>query len=149
MKGKTTWILVANGTEAFIARNLGPGHGIEKDLEAEFHGQNIPSRDIMSDAPGRTFDSGGQGRHAMERPSDPRRNNQQEFAHEIAAHIDSAANKNEFDRLVVVAAPQMLGALRQSLSNAARAKVSGELSKDLTRLPLHKLPDHLGDIMAV
>jgi len=149
MKAKTTWILVANGTEAYIARNLGPGHGIEKDLEAEFHGPNIPNREIMADAPGRSFDSGGQGRHAMEPSTDPQRVNQQAFASEIAAHIDKAAGKNKFDRLVVVAAPQMLGELRQSLSNAAKAKVTGELAKDLTHVPLHKLPDHLAEIMAV
>ena len=49
MKAKTTWILVANGTHGFIARNLGPGHGIEMALEQEFYGQNVPNRDIMSE----------------------------------------------------------------------------------------------------
>lgn len=149
MKAKTTWILVANGTQAIIARNLGPGNGIEKELEAEFHGPNLPNREIMSDAPGRAFDSSGQGRHAMERPTDPQRHNQQEFAREITAHIDKAANRNEFDRLILVAAPQMLGELRKCLSNASKAKVAGELPKNLTHLPLHKLPDHLGEIMAI
>ncbi|MDH3739030.1 MAG: host attachment protein, partial [Alphaproteobacteria bacterium] len=124
-------------------------HGIEKDLEHEFQGENLHNRDIMSDAPGRAFDSAGQGRHAMERPSDPQRLNQQAFAHEIAAHIDKGVENNKFDRLVVVAAPQMLGELRQNLSDAAKAKVSGELSKDLTHLPLHKLPRHLGEIIAL
>lgn len=149
MKAKTTWILVADGTHAFIALNQGPGQGIEKDLEAEFHGQNVPEREIMSDAPGRSFDSGGQGRHAMERPSDPQRINQQAFAREIAAHIDSGAERNVFDRLVLVAAPQMLGELRKCLSNGAKAKIAGELPKNLTQLPIHKLPDHLGEIIAI
>ncbi len=149
MKAKTTWILVANGTQAFIARNTGPGHGIERDLEHEFEGLNIPSREIMADAPGRSFDSGGQGRHAMERPTDPKRHNQQVFAHEIADYIDKAAEKNKFDGLVVVAAPQMLGELRACLSNASKAKLTGELAKDLTHLPVHKLPDHLGEIIAI
>ena len=149
MKAKTTWILVADGTHAIIARNRGPGHGIEKDLEHEFHGQNIPEREIMSDAPGRAFDSAGQGRHALERPSDPQRNNQQAFAREIAAYLDKAAGRKQFDRLVLVAAPQMLGELRKCLSSAAEAKVTSELAKDLTNLPIHKLPDHLGEIMAI
>jgi len=149
MKAKTTWILVANGTQAFIARNRGPGHGIEKDLEHEFDGPNVPSREIMADAPGRASDSAGQGRHAMERPTDPRRHNQQEFAREIAAYIDKAAEKNDFDGLVVAAAPQMLGELRTCLSSASKAKLAGELAKDLTHLPIHKLPDHLGEIIAI
>lgn len=149
MKAKTTWILVANGTQAFIARNRGPGHGIEKDLEREFEGPNIPSREIMADVPGRTFDSGGQGRHAMERPTDPRRHNQQEFAREIAAFIDKAENWKKFDRLILVAAPQMLGELRTFLSTSSKNKLTGELAKDLTHLPIHKLPDHLGEITAI
>jgi protein required for attachment to host cells len=149
MKAKTTWILVANGTQAFIARNLGAGHGLEKDLEHEFQGQNVPGREIMSDAPGRTFDSGGQGRHALERPSDPQRNNQQAFAREIAAYIDSGAERNVFDRLVLVVAPQMLGELRKCLSSGAKARIAGELPKDLTQLPIHKLPEHLGEFMAI
>lgn len=149
MKAKTTWILVANGTHAFIALNQGLGSGIEKDLEAEFQGQNVPDREIMSDAPGRSFDSVGQGRHAMEWPTDPQRNNQQALAREIAAHIDAGAKRNKFDRLVLVAAPQMLGELRKCLSNAAKAKIAGELPKNLTQVPLHKLPDHLREIMAI
>lgn len=149
MKATTTWILVANGTQAFIALNHGPGHGIEQDLEHEFQGENLHSRDIMADAPGRSFDSGGQGRHAMERPSDPQRLTQQEFAREIAAYIDKAAEKKKFDRLVVVAAPHMLGDLRQHLSHNTKDKITAELSKDLTQTPLHKLPDHLGEVMAI
>jgi protein required for attachment to host cells len=149
MKVRTTWILVANGTHGFIARNLGPGHGIERALEREFHGPNIPDRDIMSDAPGWVFDSAGRGRHAMERPTDPQRHNQRVFARQIAVHIDKAADRKEFDRLVLVAAPHMLGEIRKYMSNAVKAKVTGELPKDLTHLPMQKLPDHLGEIMAI
>ena len=149
MKAKTTWILVANGTHAIIACNRGPGYGIEPDIAHEFQGPNVHNRDIMSDAPGRAFDSAGQGRHAMEPPTDPQRNNQRAFAREIAAHIESAADRNVFDNLVLVAAPQMLGELRKYLSDTTTAKVTGELPKDLTHLPLHKLPGHLGAVMAI
>jgi protein required for attachment to host cells len=149
MKAKTTWILVANGTHAIIACNRGPGQGLEPNLEHEFRGPNLHNREIMSDSPGRAFDSARQGRHAMEPATDPQRSNQQSFAREIAAHIDSAADRNLFDHLVLVAAPQMLGELRKCLSNTASAKVTGELPKDLTNLPIHKLPDHLGAVMAI
>ena len=149
MKAKTTWILVANGTHGFIACNRGPGHGIDPKIEHEFQGPNVPNREIMSDAPGRAVDSAGQGRHAMEPKTDPQRNSQQSFARAIAAHIDSAAQQNDFDHLVLVAAPQMLGELRKYLSSTAAAKVTGELPKDLTHLPMDKLPDHLGAVMAL
>lgn len=149
MKAKTTWILVANGTYAYIACNHGPGHGIERDLIGEFHGENLPGREIMSDAPGRAFDSGGQGRHAMEPATDPRRVNQQAFAHELADYLGKASTTHKFDRLVVAAAPQMLGELRHCLPDTVKEKITGELSKDLTQVPVHKLADHLGDVMAL
>jgi len=149
MKAKTTWILVANGTQAFIACNLGPGHGLEKSLEHEFEGPNLANREIMADAPGRSFDSAGRGRHSMEPHSDPRRHNQQVFAHDIAQYLGAAAERHAFERLVLVAAPQMLGDLRKCLPESARAKVTSELAKDLVHVPLHKLSDHLGDVVAL
>lgn len=149
MKANTTWILVANGTQAYIACNNGPGHGLEKDFAHEFEGPNLANREIMADAPGRAFDSAGQGRHSMEPHTDPRQHNQQVFAHEIAQYVGAAAEQNAFDRLVLVAAPHMLGELRKCLPDSVKGKVSGEVAKDLTHIPLHKLPDHLGDVVAL
>ena len=149
MKPVRTWILVADGAHARIACNLGPGKGIEQPLEAEFDGEARPTREIQADRPGRSFDSGGEGRHAMEPRTDPHQHEKAVFVHDVADYVNAAAQKGRFDRLVLVAPPRVLGELREYLSDAAKANVKGELHKDLTKTPLHELPTHLGEVMAI
>lgn len=149
MKKITTWILVADGARARVVLNDGPGRGVRRTPVKEFLGPNAPSRAIASDRPGRAFDSGGQGRHAMEPPTDPHEHEQRVFLAEVAGFLDQAAKRGDFDRLVIVAPPRALGNLRAALSEAARAKVTGELNKDLTHVPIHALADHLGSVLPV
>jgi protein required for attachment to host cells len=55
------------------------------------------------------------------------------FAKEVARRIETDRAHNEFDRLVLVAGPKMLGLLRQSLSTPTQSMLAGEISKDLLR----------------
>ena len=149
MKKVMTWVLVADGARARIFRNLGPGNGIDREAVKEFEGSTALSRDIACDRPGRTFDSAGPGRHAMAPPSDPHEHEQVNFLREVVAYIEKASQKKSFDRLVIVAPPTALGTLRAQLSGPLATKVTGELNKDLTKVPVHEIAGHLGRIMAV
>lgn len=149
MKKITTWILVADGARARILRNEGPGRGVEREIVQEF-GQDVPpGREIMADRPGRSFDSAGQGRHAMERPTDPREVEETRFLRELLAYLEKANNERAFDRLVLVAPPAALGTLRANISKPLAEKVTGELNKDLTQVPVHDIAGHLGSILPV
>jgi protein required for attachment to host cells len=53
------------------------------------------------------------------------------FAKEVAKRIDAGRTNNEFDKLVLVAAPKMLGLLRQSLTSPAQSMLAGTVSKDI------------------
>jgi protein required for attachment to host cells len=55
------------------------------------------------------------------------------FAKEVARRIDASRARNEFDKLVLVAAPKMLGLLRQSLPTPTQTLLAGAISKDLVR----------------
>jgi protein required for attachment to host cells len=55
------------------------------------------------------------------------------FAKEVARRIETDRARNEFDRLVLVAGPKMLGLLRQSLSSPTQSMLAGEISKDILR----------------
>lgn len=55
------------------------------------------------------------------------------FAKEVARQIETGRARNEFDRLVLVAGPKMLGLLRQSLSPPTQSMLAGEISKDILR----------------
>ncbi|MGH6943019.1 MAG: host attachment protein, partial [Geminicoccaceae bacterium] len=103
--------------------------------------------EIASDRPGRSFDSAGQGRHAMEPPTDPQRYAKYAFARELAHRLEEAVHAHRFDRLVVVAAPRTLGDLRDLLPDAVKAKIVAEIDKDLTQVPVHDLSRHLDDVL--
>lgn len=149
MKPTRTWILIADGAQARIARNDGPGRGVTLAHEETFHGRNEAGRDIMADRPGRTFDSAGEGRHAKEPHSDPREVEKRRFLREMVTLLDEAAKRDSFDRLVLVAPPKALGLLRNELSETLRKRLDGELDKDLTQVPVHELARHLGDLIPV
>ena len=62
--------------------------------------------------------------------------------------IDKAAAAEQFDRLVVVAPPHVLGDLRKALHKKSDALLAGELHKDLTHLDGDALAAHLTDWVA-
>lgn len=149
MKPTRSWIVVADGSQARIFENQGPGKGITALPAQEMHKTPRPTRDINADRPGRSHDRFGPGRHAMENPSDAHREEKRRFADLLAEHINEAALNSRFDRLVLVAPPKTLGDLRQALGKEAAAKLDGELPKDLTKVSEHDLPGHLGEVIAV
>lgn len=139
----TTWILIADGAKARVLEQDRHSRTFKPAFEQEYFGSTARSKEIASDRPGRSFDSGGQGRHAMEPPSDPQRHAELSFAREVAHRLEDAANRHRFDRLLVVAAPRTLGDLRDFLPNMVRERIVKELDKDLTNVPLADLGRHL------
>ncbi|MCH6578523.1 MAG: host attachment protein [Alphaproteobacteria bacterium] len=151
----TTWILIADGARAQIIANEGPGKGLKPLPGRAYQGANLPTREIVSDKPGRTYDRGGTGgwtatgRHAMEPRTDWHRFEKERFARAMAKVLDKASGANAFDRLVLVAPPQTLGELRIALKKRTRARITAELAKDLTNVPIHDLPGHLDGVVAL
>ena len=125
------WVVVASSTRCRIFaqhKHSGPLLQIEEldHPEGRMHG-----RELASDRPGRSFDSEGQGRHAMGQPVDPHEQERIRFAKTVATRIDEARKQDRFDRLVLVAEPRFLGHLRQGLSPATRQRLTTELQKNL------------------
>jgi protein required for attachment to host cells len=139
----TTWIVIADGARARVIEQDRESRAFKPAFEQEFFGQPAQSREIASDRPGRSFDSAGEGRHAMEPPTDPQRHAKYEFAGELARHLQKAAAEHRFERLLLIAAPKTLGDLRELLPEAVRKKIVAELDKDRTKVPTRDLADHL------
>ena len=57
----------------------------------------------------------------------------EQFAKEVARTLDGARMRHEFERLVLVAGPRMLGLLREALPTPCRSMVAAEVAKDLVR----------------
>jgi protein required for attachment to host cells len=98
------------------------------------------------DAPGRSFESVGTARHAIEPRSDPERIEEQRFAGRIVERLEQAAEQSKFDRLVLVAPPRMLGHLRTALTPRLAGLISATIDKDLTKIPRTELAHRLDEI---
>lgn len=149
MKPTITWILIADGARARIFANNGPGKGVEAVEGGAFDADHRPDHEIMSDKLGRTYESVGETRHAIAPHHDPHRELKRAFSEELAVMLDKELAKKSYDRVVLVAPPAMLGDLRTALSEHVKAKIYAELDKDLTKTPMHELPEHLGAVLAV
>jgi len=106
-----------------------------------------PSREMVTDKPGRTKDRAAYGRHAMEPSTDPHVHEQQAFALKVAELLDEHRKKNAFDELIIVAPPKMLGYLREAMSEPLRRLVRREEPKDLTKLDPNTLPKRLAQLV--
>ena len=69
------------------------------------------------------------------------------FARVVAEAIEAGRHRQEFQDLVLVAAPGFLGRLRDHLSAASLDSVRGELAKNLVKHPVRALPGHLDQIL--
>ena len=149
MKATRTWIVIADGARARLFENRGPGKGITPLSDSEMQGTHAPTQELGSDRPGRVHDRMGPGRHAMAPRVDWHTQEKQVFLQAVAARLDRAAAEKAFDRLILVAPARALGELRAALGPAAAEQVAGELSKDLTKVPMHHLQGHLEDLIAL
>jgi protein required for attachment to host cells len=149
MRRPVIWILVADGTRARAI--LAPATAGAREPMAtmlELHAEHRPAREIMADAPGRTFASVGARRSAMEYHSDPVRGELERFARAIVDELEARRAAGGFERLVVYAPPRMLGAMRDAMPEKLAAVVQHELAKDLTKLPELELRRIVEELLA-
>lgn len=149
MKKPTTWILIANGTQARVLEHQGPGKGLTGVNGLDWSIAPLQTQDINTDRPGRSFSSVGPGRSAMEPKTDAADHREAEFVRTVAQELERKALSGDFDRLIIAAAPIALGNLRKSLSDHVKKTVVAELDKDLTNVPPPQLDKHFDGIIAV
>jgi protein required for attachment to host cells len=141
-KKSRTWIMVADAARAQLFLNEGPQEPIEPIDSMENPNAHLRDRDLVSDKPGRSIESVGGAHHAEER-IDHHRADKAAFARRVAEYVDRGAAEKKFDKLVLIAPPQMLGDLRGALGQHSQARVTHQVAKDLTKLPVAKLQEQL------
>ena len=149
MKKTTTWILIADGTQARVLEHHLPGKGLTTVKGLDWSIEPLQSQDIDSDRPGRGHSSGGSARSSMEPKTDPAQHREAEFIRTVAQVLDRKVQEGAFDRLVIAAAPIALGNLRKAMSDHVKKTVVAELDKDLTNIPSPAVDKHFDGIIAV
>ena len=139
----TTWVLVADASRARIFQAKSP-RGSLHEIETLLHPQSrLHTRDLTSDLPGRSFDSHGQGRHSMEMDVSPKQHEALTFVKQISDRLDSAKESGEFEHLILIAPPALLGLLRKQLSAVIMQHVVHQLDKNIVRLDGDEIRQHL------
>lgn len=133
-----TWVLLADGEKALFLRNSVDAITPALDVVRKDEQENPSDYAQSANRPGRAQDTGMGQMSAMD-DTDWHELAKERFAHELADILYKYAHKGAFDRIVLVAPPQVLGDLRQKLHKAVREKVVDEIDKDLSNHPLDKV----------
>jgi protein required for attachment to host cells len=125
------WVFVGDGQKALFLINEGDAKFPTLRRLSVWENHDPPSREQGSDAPGRAFSSVGEIHSAVEN-TDWHELEKERFAVSVAERINKAALANQFEQIVIVAPPKILGDLRREYMKATEAKVVAEVAKDLT-----------------
>lgn len=145
MKPVITWVVLANARMVRAVVHRGPGKGL---VEKDGIDWAAPDPVEYADRAGKARSSTNSATVTFSR-SDPNEIALAAYAREIAARLDAQAQAGAFDRLIVGAAPAMLGALRDALDKTTLAGRYRDISKDLTQIPVQDLAPHLEDLLPV
>ena len=134
-----TWILVGDGRKALMLRNDGtPQHPSLNVVDVLKDGANPPTHVQGADRPGRVMQSANGKRSAVEQ-TDWHEIAEERFATAIAQKLNAAANSDQFEKLILVAPPSTLAALRKNLDSKATQRIVAEVNKDLTKHPVPEI----------
>jgi protein required for attachment to host cells len=149
MRPKITLIAVADGTQARFYLHERPGEALKAAPYPAMGIENPKTSEQGTDRPGRSFNRVGPGRAAMENPADWHQQAEDRFARDVAERIEGILGEEPAWRLILVAAPETLGELRQALSPQTRQRVLGELAKDFANEPEKRLNQALEELLPV
>ena len=125
-----TWVVAAR---IFVSESrVSPLSEVEDFTHSE---SRAKEQEIVSDKPGRRFEGVLEGRHGLEKQSDAKHNEAVVFAKRLAERLERGRAKGEFEAVVLIAAPEFLGILRQQLSSQVLRLVVKTIDKNLVVKP--------------
>jgi protein required for attachment to host cells len=133
MTTERTWVVVAESSRARIFSLNGLQTPMDELADMVNPEARARDRELVSDRQGRTFDSSGQGRHAKEPATTPKEQRAIEFARQVAERIENGRSTEEFQHLILIAAPAFLGLLRKNLKDPTHQRIKREIQKNIVR----------------
>lgn len=140
------WIVVADSARARVFRaesRIGPL--VEMTDFTDSQGR-LHEGDLYSEEQTRRLELGANSYHQSS-DYEPPRSHERELAHrfakQVADYLRRGALDKRYERLVVAAGPQFLGILRDEFDENTRARVTLELSKDLSKMRADELRAYL------
>ncbi|GGL57635.1 host attachment family protein [Wenxinia marina] len=141
------WVVVADGEKALILENRTDGEDPFLEVIRKEHEENPPDREQKTDRPGRGHDTGPNQRSGMDE-ADFHELQKERFADDLADILYRYAHRGRFDRMVLVAGPQVLGNIRPALHKEVSDRIVGEVHKVLTNHPVREIEKIVKDTLA-
>lgn len=145
MKQNRTWIVVADGAKARILLYKPHQKGVQQLPDGEFHDPHLSTHDLVTERQPRVHDSMGHARHAVEPRIDPHDQRETQFLARLAAHLDGAEQRGEFEHLVVVAPATAMGELRKAFSPHLHKRMFAEIVHDYAHQSNDYVYQHVKD----
>ncbi|WP_417806806.1 host attachment family protein [Thioclava sp.] len=135
---KKTWVVIADGEKALFLENMMDAQDPNLVVRRIDEQDNPPDSEQGTDKPGRMADSGPGQRSALDE-TDWHHLAKMRFADDLADTLFKMVHQGRIKRLVIVAAPRILGEIRQSLHKEVEAVLVGEIDKTLTNHPIDEI----------
>ncbi len=137
------FVFVGDGRKALFLRNAGDEKFPNLVTERVFADENPPTHEQGTDRPGRAFS----GAHATSRSAveatDWHHIEEHRFTQRVSATLETLVRERGAPALVIVAPPRTLADLRLVLHPDVKARIVGEIDKDLTKHPVWEIEQHI------
>jgi protein required for attachment to host cells len=125
------WVVVAESSRARIFETMGFNQPLREIQDLAHPEGRLPARELKSDRPARIFRGREQEKHPVSPHVEPRRQEAINFARQIADLLENAGAKGEYNELILIAAPEFLGILRENLNPATEKRVVKTVNKNI------------------
>jgi protein required for attachment to host cells len=146
-----SWIVLANAARARILER-DPADGALAELTDFVHPQSRQkASELASDRPGHAQKAHGDPAKvstAFEPRTDLRRKEHEEFARQLAQHLDDAVAQRRCTSLVLIASNPFLGELRSHLGSATQKALALAVPTDLTSVAVPELTRRVSEVLA-
>lgn len=137
-----TWILVANASVATLYASAGPKQALARVKDLAHPQSRMKNADLVSDRAGH-MQSSGNGHGSRQPQTEPKQNEADHFARELAQELEQGRNAKQFERVILVAPPAFLGLINERLDTQTAKLVTHRYEKDYTQLSERELAAHL------
>lgn len=137
------FLFVGDGRKALFLRNAGDEKFPNLVTERVFADENPPTHEQGSDRPGRGFASAHASRHSAMETTDWHEIEEHRFVQRVSAALETLVRERGAPALVIVAPPRTLADLRHGLHADVKARIVGEIDKDLTKHPVWEIEQHI------
>jgi protein required for attachment to host cells len=136
------WVVVCDGAKALVLENVGDARFPSFKTKEVYEQSDPKTSEQGTDAPGRSINSVGAVRSAVEQ-TDWHDQTERAFLAKLADRLDAAINGGEAKSLIMIAPPRALGMIRQAYTRHLRSALRAEIDKDFVKLPVYEIEKHL------